>query len=969
MKIYILLFASFLLLNGLSAQREHYCHTPEGKVKLQVSTDYFLVKFKTGTSPAARQSILEKLPGMDAPAKGRLTEWQGFSFFEMPDGVDETRVENWLEKLSTDAAVEFAHPFFEIREGVRQSYSADFVVGLKNAGDVETLRDFAKANQMEVIEQYPYDPRQWMLRATGRQPDALAAANLFAESGLFDYAEADFLTMAENHGVFSTLPPTGELSPTGEVPPTGELPPPPPVNDPDYPEQWQHNNDGDYCFIPQFTLVDADMDTDSAWLITTGRAEIKIAVIDNGVDSMDTELNLLQGYNAYSNDPFHTMSAGGHGTPVAWMAAAKGNNGVCVAGVAYDCSVVPVKVADPYALESNFSVCISSAVVRGFDWAWQDAGADVLTNSYGLGTVSAFVDNAIDRAVTKGRGGLGCPVFFSVGNDNDSTIAYPASNAQVIAVGASSPCDERKYTSSCDGENWGSNYGTGMDVLAPGVLIPLCNVLNCNTPLIQRTFGGTSASCPMAAGIAALILSKNPSLTGAQARQYLESNCDKINNATYTNVPGQPNGTWHSNYGYGRVNAHAAVAAVPAPDTTDVGISLINLPACGFSATTPITVTIDNYGSAAAANIPLEYRLKFNGGNFGAWTSAGTHAASIAGFGESTFTFNINAAATGDYTLEVRTQLSGDSGAANDGHSRDFSNRTISTFPYNEGFENNNGNWEGNTTSLWEWGTPTKDWIRTAATGTKGWFTKLSGNYPDNMCCAWVTSPCFDFSGFTQDPILAFNLIYQTQPRLSGTLMDYAWAEISSDGGITWSKLGAQFDGTNWYNDTVGWMGVTQNGPNVWLPAVIELNGMAGKSAVRLRFQMKSQLTREFEGFGFDDVSIFQPPANDAKMLSINRPDSHCSLGVETVEVGIQNLGHTNILTCPVEYRVNGGAWVSAGMYNGNIFPGTVDFFTFNYDFSAPGNYALEVRTQLPSDADATNDMAAKTISHYAAID
>jgi subtilisin family serine protease len=68
-------------------------------------------------------------------------------------------------------------------------------------------------------------------------------------------------------------------------------------------------------------------------------------------------------------------------------------------------------------------------------------------------------------------------------------------------------------------------------------------------------FKGTSAACPNAAGVVALILSANPNLTQLQARQILESNTDKLSSYTFTNVSGQPNGTWNSEVGHGRVNA------------------------------------------------------------------------------------------------------------------------------------------------------------------------------------------------------------------------------------------------------------------------------------------------------------------------------------------------------------------------------------------------------------------------------
>lgn len=67
---------------------------------------------------------------------------------------------------------------------------------------------------------------------------------------------------------------------------------------------------------------------------------------------------------------------------------------------------------------------------------------------------------------------MGCVVIFASGNDNNG-VNYPAnSNPNILTVGAMSPCGERKNPNSCDGENWGSNFGTELDIVAPGVLIP-----------------------------------------------------------------------------------------------------------------------------------------------------------------------------------------------------------------------------------------------------------------------------------------------------------------------------------------------------------------------------------------------------------------------------------------------------------------------------------------------------------------
>ena len=109
-----------------------------------------------------------------------------------------------------------------------------------------------------------------------------------------------------------------------------------------------------------------------------------------------------------------------------------------------------------------------SWIADGINWATAQ-GADVLSNSWYLGSPSTAITDAIANAKTNGRGGKGAVVVFAAGDDNGA-VASPAVLDTVLAVGALSPCDERKAPTSCDGEFWwGSNYGSELDLSAPGV--------------------------------------------------------------------------------------------------------------------------------------------------------------------------------------------------------------------------------------------------------------------------------------------------------------------------------------------------------------------------------------------------------------------------------------------------------------------------------------------------------------------
>jgi subtilisin family serine protease len=355
------------------------------------------------------------------------------------------------------------------------------------------------------------------------------------------------------------------------------------TTDPYYDSQWSIKNDGYLGGI-----VDADMDVDDAWNYSTGTG-IKVAIIDEGVDLSHPDLstNLLAGFDATdSNSQGAYSNSDSHGTSCAGIVAAVANNNIGTVGIAYNSKIIPVKVA----YKSNVGDWNTNDdwLSNGINWAWQN-GADILSNSWGGGSPSTSITNAINNAVTNGRGGKGCVVLFSSGNENKE-VAFPATLSNVIAVGASNMFDERKSPQSAyHDECWyndchgGSNYGTNLDIIAPGVKISTTNIQGGYT----NYFNGTSAACPNAAGVMALILSLKPSLTNTEARQILESSTDKVAGYTYTSgVSGQPNGSWNNEVGYGRINALKAVKAV-SPYTLYGSISLCTLPAQAFVGITP----------------------------------------------------------------------------------------------------------------------------------------------------------------------------------------------------------------------------------------------------------------------------------------------------------------------------------------------------------------------------------------------
>jgi len=186
----------------------------------------------------------------------------------------------------------------------------------------------------------------------------------------------------------------------------------------------------------------------------------------------------------------------------------------------------------------------------------------VISMSFGWnGWDAAIIDPAIAEAHAAG-------LVMCVATHNHNTangITYPATNPLVIAVGASDQADNRKSPTSPDGEGWGSNFGPQISVVAPGVLCPAPDRTGGDGYAAgdyTMTFNGTSAATPHVAGLAALLISRKPSLTNTAVRTIIETTAAKVGTVAYATTPGYGNGTWNNQMGYGRIDVQAAVQAV-----------------------------------------------------------------------------------------------------------------------------------------------------------------------------------------------------------------------------------------------------------------------------------------------------------------------------------------------------------------------------------------------------------------------
>jgi len=313
--------------------------------------------------------------------------------------------------------------------------------------------------------------------------------------------------------------------------------------------QWSLNNNGQACCC---NCTEKDINSVDAWSKSHGSSSITIAIIDEGVDLAHPDLTskLVAGYDATDGGGSGGPSGDdAHGTNCAGIAAAATNNSQGVAGIARLAKIMPIRIA--YSDSGGNWVTNDSWIASGMTWAVSH-GADVLSNSWGGGSASTTVTNAINNAKNNGRGGKGAVVIFATGNDN-GPVHYPATLSQVLAVGALSPCDERKSPASCDGEYWwGSNYGAQLDISAPGVHMYSTDIVGASgydSGDYFYNFNGTSSATPVVSGVAALVLGYCPCLKASIVESRLKYT------ATDLLTPG-----WDPSTGYGRINAYNALA-------------------------------------------------------------------------------------------------------------------------------------------------------------------------------------------------------------------------------------------------------------------------------------------------------------------------------------------------------------------------------------------------------------------------
>lgn len=413
------------------------------------------------------------------------------------------------------------HPAAALFEQLNRSHGAEQVQALNPGKSAAT----ADAPAMYLI-------------ALPAGTDAQQAIHDYEQTGLFRYVELD--AVGQGGGVKGLVP-----------------------TDAQYARQWYLKNDGSFSQSP--ARAGADIKMEDAWAITQGDSTVTVAIIDSGCkldhpefarriwrnrleianngidDDHNGYVDDVTGWNfvVNTNSPLDDL---GHGTNVAGIIGATGNNGIGYAGVNWNCKLMICKGIN--AQNSGFYSWWTSGIYYAVD-----NGARVINMSLGGTSTSQAMQDAITYATQHRVVVVACMM-----NNNNNITNYPAGMTGVISVGATNPNDSRANPFSWSATS-GSNFGQHISVVAPGNYIyGLDYQSNTN---YNTYWGGTSQATPQVAALASLMLSLQPSLTPLQVKSIIQNTADDRVGPATEDVLG-----WDQYFGYGRINAPRALMSI-----------------------------------------------------------------------------------------------------------------------------------------------------------------------------------------------------------------------------------------------------------------------------------------------------------------------------------------------------------------------------------------------------------------------
>jgi subtilisin family serine protease len=474
--------------------------------------------------------LVELAPG--ATANDLLSEVRAFNLRPQPPGSP--------RRVAVAGGEQAGYPIYSAGS-VHYLVTDEVLVRFQRGTDVRTIEALLGSRGATIVET-PTDPDRdsYLIRFPGMSGhEVREQSNKLDAHGSVEYSQPNF-TYIDPH----RLPRGGLASGRScvELCPTA-------VSSPSASDKFLGN---------QWHL--AKVNAFRAWQFTAGNPDVAIAILDDLVD--DTHLDLLGkiigSWNAVSPSSLSLFSIDEHGTSAAGLAVAVQGNGIGVAGVAPRVSLFRIRTHQP---NSN-----TNLVVKGIRHTFNFPRVRVLSMSWTLGDESLLVngtpavDLAIEDAILAGK-----VLVFANGNSYGLTAMpaeYPANRAEgkaVIAVSATDAWDNlQKKTSAADTCGWNSNVSE-YSVAAPGFELHTIDRPStegyCTTgpDSDYARFGGTSAATPLVAGIAALMISKDPGLTPQQVKELI------YETAEHPNPQQRPNDAGGWGLGWGRVDACRAL--------------------------------------------------------------------------------------------------------------------------------------------------------------------------------------------------------------------------------------------------------------------------------------------------------------------------------------------------------------------------------------------------------------------------
>jgi subtilisin family serine protease len=501
---------SFLFVAGSVANTEYsYTHF-KTTIELEVDTSVIMVfdEDRTPDIPLFAIGIVDPISQSTVP---------GWAYVKTPPKTQTTQdVERLLDRTTKRGTYDFVSPVF-LGEGGLPYIPTPYLFVKRTVNSDPTVVETILGKHGDILDiNYSGMDRVYRLKTSlqdGR--DVLDLTNQLASMEIFEFAESDAIAWVRSHHI---------------------------PNDPEFDQQWGLHQSNDH-----------DMDAPEAWDISMGSEDIVVVVLDSGIDQSHPDIHQLAGetFTGSSSNGNPGNDCDNHGTAVAGCIAATIDNNQGVVGVAPHCWVRAGKIFNEL---SFFGFCFGflefqeNWAVNGITWA-ESSGANVTNSSWGGGSPLSAITNAFNT--TRAAGVLH---VAAAGNDGTSTIGWPANLGSLISVAAMSSNGTLASFST---------FGNGLFISAPGEGIRTTDRTGSagyssgNT----STVDGTSFASPYTAGVAALVLSVDPTLSPDELEDVLSSTAVDYGNPGYDIT-----------FGHGFVNARAALEAVDTGGTCSADI-------------------------------------------------------------------------------------------------------------------------------------------------------------------------------------------------------------------------------------------------------------------------------------------------------------------------------------------------------------------------------------------------------------